>query len=93
MLASEADPDLPSRLKAVESAMAVFTHTGPVQPPERRLSGSQRRGQDEARTTYVVCGMRGDATLSSVDSGMCVHHAWEITRWWSAHMEARVVVW
>ena len=46
-LASEADPDLPSRLKAVESAMAVFAHTGPVQPPERRLSGSQRRGQDD----------------------------------------------
>ena len=46
-LVAEGDPDLPSRLKAVESAVAAFSQTGGLSSVDRRLQGPPRRTQDE----------------------------------------------
>ena len=46
-LVAEGDPDLPSRLKAVESAVAAFFKTGGLSSVDRRLQGPPRRTQDE----------------------------------------------
>ena len=46
-LASDGDPDLPTRMRAVESAVVVFASRGGAQPVDRRQSGSQRRLQDD----------------------------------------------
>ena len=46
-LALDGDPDLPTRMRAVESAVVVFANRGGAQTVDRRQSGSQRRLQDD----------------------------------------------
>ena len=63
----EGDPDLPSRLKAVESAVAAFSQTGGLSSVDRRLHGPPRR----PRMRSAEYGMRRDA-ISGDAFGMCV---------------------
>jgi len=46
-LASEDDPDLPGRLRAVESAVVGFAHAGVGNPTERRQPSHYHHSQDE----------------------------------------------
>ena len=82
-LVAEGDPDLPSRLKAVESTVAVFCQTGGLIVGCRGLL-------DGPRMRSAEYGTRRDVISDDADFGMCVQHVPATTPWSNARSEGLV---